>query len=151
MELEPTQPRILDRRTQYEGANWFFWLAILSALNSLIVFFAEIRNTPFAFGVTQWIDGTRGPLTAEGFSPPLHVTGLIIDLLIAAAFAAFGYFGRHSRDVVFLIGIFLYVVDALLCLGLRDFWGFCFHLVGLFFLFRGLLASRHVRENATSF
>jgi hypothetical protein len=151
MEIEATQPRILDRKTQYEGANWFFWLAILSAVNSLVVFFVGIRNSPVAFGITQWIDGTTGPLTAEGYSPPLHVPGLIIDLLIAAAFAAFGYLARRGHDAAFVLGILLYVLDALLSLGVRDFWGFCFHLVGLFFLFRGLLASRHVRENATSY
>lgn len=151
MDIEPTEPRILDRQTLYEGANWFFWLAILSALNSLIVYFVEIRNTPFAFGVTQWLDGTRGPLTAEGFSPPLHIVGLIADLIIAAIFAAFGYFAKRRHDATFIVGIFLYVVDSILSLGLRDFWGFCFHMVGVFFLFRGLLASRHIRENATSF
>jgi hypothetical protein len=151
MDIEATQPRILDRKTQYAGANWFFWLAILSALNSLVIYFVGIRNTPFAFGITQWIDGTTGPLTSEGWSPPLHTEGLIGNLLIAAAFAGFGYFARRGNDVAFLLGIFLYVVDAMLSIGLRDFFGFSFHLVGFFFLFRGLLASRHVRENATSY
>jgi len=151
MELEATQPRILDRKTAFAGANWFFWLAALSAINSLIVYFVGIRNLPFAFGVTQWFDGTHGPLTAEGWTPPLKLTGLAMDLLIAAGFAGFGYLARHRNDVAFVLGIFLYVVDALLSIGLREFWGFSFHLVGFFFLFRGLLASRHVRENATTY
>ena len=151
MELEATQPRILDRKTAYAGANWFFWLAALSVINSLAVYYIGIGNTPLAFGVTQWVDGTHGPLTPEAFSPPLTAFGLIINLLIAAGFAGFGYLARRGNDVAFLIGIFLYVVDAMLSIGLRDFWGFSFHLVGFFFLFRGLLASRHVRENATSF
>ena len=151
MELEATQPRILDRKTAYAGANWFFWIAALSAINSLVVYFIGTGNTPFAFGVTQWFDGTHGPLTAEGWTPPLHITKLLMDLLIAAGFAGFGYLARKGNDVAFVIGIFLYVVDALLNIGLRDFLGFCFHLVGFFFLFRGLLASRHVRENATSY
>lgn len=151
MDIEAVQPRILDKKTAYAGANWFFWLAALSVLNSLAVYFISIGNTPVAFGVTQWIDGTTGPLTAEGWSPPLHLTGLIINILVAAGFAGFGYFARRGNDVAFLIGIFLYIVDAILSIGLRDFWGFSFHLVGFFFLFRGLLASRHVRENATSY
>lgn len=151
MDIEAIQPRILDRKTAYAGANWFFWLAALSVLNSLIVYFIGIRNTPFAFGVTQWIDGTTGAMTSEGWAPPLHLTWLSIDILIAAAFAGFGYFARKGNDVAILIGIVLYVVDTLLSIGLRDFFGFAFHLVGFFFLFRGLLASRHVRENATSY
>ncbi len=151
MEIEATQPRILDKKTAYAGANWFFWLAILSAVNSLIVYYFGIRNTPIAFGLTQWFDGTNGPLTGEGVNPPLHTSGLIVDLLIAAGFAGFGLLARRGNDIAFLLGIFLYVVDALLSLFLKDFFGFCFHLVGFFFLFRGLLASRHVRENATSY
>jgi hypothetical protein len=151
MEIEATQPRILDKKTAYAGANWLFWLAILSVVNSLLVWYLGIRNTPVAFGVTQWFDGTTGPLPSEGVHPPLHTTGLIGNILIAAAFAGFGYFARRGNDMAFLLGIFLYVVDALLSLFLKDFFGFCFHLVGFFFLFRGLLASRHVRENATSY
>lgn len=151
MDIEPVQPRILDRKTAYAGANWFFWLAALSVINSLVVYFVDIRNTPFAFGLTQWIDGTTGALNRQGVNPPLTTMALIVNLLIAAAFAGFGYIARRGNDVVFLIGIIVYAVDAMLSLGLKDFFGFAFHLVGLFFLFRGLLASRHVRENATSY
>lgn len=151
MELEATQPKILDSKVALSGANWFFWLAALSAANSLLVYFFQIGNTPVAFGVTQWVDGTAGPLTTEGWRPPLHTNALVFDLLIAAGFASFGILARRARDAAFLIGIFLYVVDALLSLGLKDFFGFAFHFVGFFFLFRGLLASRHVRENATSY
>lgn len=151
MEIEATQPKILDRKVAIAGANWFFWLAALSAVNSLLIYFFQVWNTPFAFGITQWIDGTAGPLTSEGWRPPLQATGLVINLLIAAGFAGFGLLARKAHDVAFLAGIFLYVVDALLSLGLKDFFGFSFHFVGFFFLFRGLLASRHVRENATSY
>lgn len=151
MELEATQPRILDRKTAYAGANWFFWLAALSVLNTLAVYFIGTSNGPFSLGLTQWVDGTRGPLTSEAFSPPLTAFGLVVNILIAAGFAGFGYLARRGNDVAFLIGIFIYVVDALLSIGLRDFWGFSFHIVAFFFLFRGLLASRHVRENATSY
>lgn len=132
------------------GANWFYWLAALSVINSLVVYFVGIRNTPVAFGLTQWLDGTTGALTAEGWNPPLGLTWLLIDILIAAVFAAFGYLARHRHDVFFVIGIFLYAMDALLSLGLKEFYGFGFHVIGLFFLLKGLFASRHLRENATS-
>jgi len=47
------------------GADVFFVLAALSIINSLIVYFLEIRNLPIAFGLTQWVDGTTGPMTAQ--------------------------------------------------------------------------------------
>ena len=150
MNVEAVQPRILDRSTALNGANWFFWLAILSVINTLVVYFGRLDNTPLAFGVTQWLDGSAGTL-ASRVASPFSLTGVAVDLLLAVMFAAFGYFARRGNDSVYLFGILLYAVDALLSLGLKDFWGFSVHLVGLFFLFRGLLASRHVRENATSY
>jgi hypothetical protein len=65
-----------------------------------------IRNTPIAFGVTQWFDGTTGPMTPEGVNPPLHTTGLIGNLLIATAFAGFGYFARRGMMSHFCSGSF---------------------------------------------
>ncbi|HMQ05355.1 MAG TPA: hypothetical protein PKD26_15670 [Pyrinomonadaceae bacterium] len=151
MEIQATQPRILDRKTAYSGANWFFWLAGLSVANSLLIYFFTVPNTPVAFGVTQWIDGTTGTMSAEGWRPPLTTVALAVNILIAAAFAGFGYLARRGSDTAFLLGIVFYVIDALLSLFLKDFYGFAFHFLGFFFLFRGLLASRHVRENATSY
>jgi hypothetical protein len=38
--------------------------------------------------------------------------------------------------------MFLYVADAMLILSYKDFFGFSFHLLALFFMFKGLLGSR---------
>lgn len=132
------------------GAHWFYWLAAASIINSLIVFFFRTPNSMAAFGITRWTDGTAGGLTAEGVVPPMLASALAINMLIALVFAAFGYFASRGNDVAFVLGIFLYVIDTMLVIGLRDFFGFGFHLVGLYFLTRGLLASRHLRENATT-
>ncbi len=132
------------------GANWFFWLGGFSIINSLIVYYFGTPNSMVAFGVTRWLDGTSGRLTAEGFVPPMHTPDLVVNLIIAAAFAGFGYVARKGSDLAFVVGIFLYVIDSLLVIGLRDFFAFGFHLVGLYFIARGLLGSRHMRENATT-
>lgn len=142
--------RNVTRKSVRRGAYWFYVAAILSVINSLIVYFFGVGNMPIAFGVTQWIDGTSGPATAHHLTPPLNILPLIGNMLIAIAVAGFGYFARKGNDVAFATGIFLYTIDAMLAMFLRDFWGFAVHLVILFFLFKGLLASRHVRENATS-
>lgn len=138
------------REAKIGGAHWFYWLAAASVANSLLVYFLHLPNSMVAFGITQWIDGTRGGLTAEGVVPPMHLTALAINILIAAGFAVFGYFSEKRNDNLFAFGILLYTIDAMLVIGLRDFFGFSFHLVGLYFLTRGLLASRHLRENATT-
>lgn len=138
------------RKAKFSGAHWFYWLAAASIVNSLVVFYFNTPNSMAAFGITRWIDGTSGALTAEGVVPPMLASALVVNILIALVFAAFGYLAARGSDIAFVLGIFLYLIDAMLIIGLRDFFGFGFHLVGLYFLIRGLLASRHLRENATT-
>ena len=137
--------RHVTRTSVLHGADWFFWIAILSLINSLIVYFYNTPNMPIALGITQWVDGTT-----SGFNASMSTAGLITDIIIAAVLAMFGYFARRGSDLAFVIGIFLYVIDSFLSIGVRDFFGFGVHLLGLFFLVKGLLASRHIRENAVS-
>ena len=137
--------RHVTRTSVLHGADWFIWLAILSVINSLIVYYYNIPNTTIALGITQWVDGTT-----TAFNSAMTTSALGINLLIAAAFAMFGLLARRGSDIAFVVGIFLYVIDAFLMIGMKDFFGFGVHLLGLFFLIKGLLASRHIRENAVS-
>ena len=137
--------RHVTRTSVLHGADWFFWIAILSLINSLIVFYYQTPNSPLALGITRWLDGTT-----SGFNASMTTGGLLTNLLVALVLAVFGLLSRRGNDIAFVVGIFLYVIDAMLVIGLQDFFGFGVHLIALFFLVKGLLASRHVRENAVS-
>jgi len=120
------------------GANWFFWVAILGVINSLIVWYFGLWSQFFGLGATQYFDAQMVAAGAES----QRLTGLAINIGIAAVLAAFGYLTRKGGDVAFIIGMFLYVFDSVIALGYRDFFGFGFHMFALFFMFKGLLASR---------
>ena len=137
--------RHVTRTSILHGANWFFWLSILSVINSLLVYQYHLPNLPIALGITQWLDGT-----SAGLNPTMTTSSLLLNILIAGVLAGFGLLARRGSDLAFVVGIFLYIVDSMLAIGLRDIFGFSVHLIGLFFLVKGLLASRHVRENAVS-
>ena len=137
--------RHVTRTSVLHGADWFFWLAILSVINSLIVYNYNTPNTPIALAITQWVDGTT-----SGFNSSMTTSWLVTNILIAGVLAMFGVLARRGSDIAFVVGIFVYVIDAFLMIGLRDFFGFGVHLIALFFLVKGLFASRHVRENAVS-
>ena len=137
--------RHVTRTSVLHGADWFFWIAILSLINSLIVFYYQTPNSPLALGITRWLDGTT-----SGFNASMTTGGLVTNILVALVLAIFGLLSRRGNDIAFVVGIFLYVIDAMLVIGLQDFFGFGVHLIALFFLVKGLLASRHVRENAVS-
>ena len=120
------------------GANWFFWVSILAVINSALVYYFRIPSLFFGLGSTQYVDAhmvAAGPETQR-------LAGLAINLGIAGVIAAFGYLSRKGGDVAFIVGMFLYVFDSVIALGYRDFFGFGFHLFALFFMAKGLLASR---------
>lgn len=120
------------------GANWFFWIAIASIINTLIVYFSQLPSLFWGLGMTQYVDANVTFANAGA----QRLNGLAINLGIAVIFAGFGFLARKGNDVAFIIGMFLYVFDTVVALGYRDFFGVGFHLLALFFMFKGLLASR---------
>lgn len=142
--------RHMTRTSAKHGANWFIWLAILSMINSFLVWYLQIKNTPFALGLTQWLDGTAGGWNNALSGIAMTENALAINIGVALLLIGIGFLARRGNDLAFVLGMFVYIMDALLVLGLKDFFGFAFHIFALFFLFKGLLASRHVRENAIS-
>ncbi|CAN5730806.1 hypothetical protein BH24ACI3_BH24ACI3_06930 [soil metagenome] len=127
--------KVADMR---RGADWFFWVASLGVINTLLVTFSGMADMIFGLGATRAVD----EYFRAGTLAPVSIVGLPFNLAIAGMFAALGYFARKGNDRIFVLGIFLYVIDAVITVGFRDFFGFGFHLVALFFLAKGLLASR---------
>lgn len=131
----PMAVKVADMR---RGAEWFFWIAALGLLNSLIVTFGGVPDMLFGLGSTRLVDELLRANSLAAVNP----IGLFFNAAIAVLFVAFGYYARRGNDRLFVVGMFLYVVDAMISVGFRDFWGFGFHLVALFYMGRGLLASR---------
>lgn len=129
---------VLKVREMQVGAHWFFWVAILAAASSVYVYFSGLSGLFFGFGISRYVDATVTFASIGQINP----TGLVINLLIAAGLAGFGYLTRRGSDTAFIVGMFLYFADSVVSLGYRDFFGFSFHLLALFFMFKGLLASR---------
>lgn len=119
------------------GANWFFWVAILAAASSLLVYFFNFYDHFVGLGVSHYFE-----VNAAAGADSQRMTALLIALAAAAALALFGYFARQGNDVAFILGMFLYFVDGVVLLGYREFFAFAFHLFAIFFMFKGLLASR---------
>ena len=120
------------------GANWFLWVSIASVAHSLITFFFATSGMSFGLGMNHYVDNNVTLASFEG----KNVGGLLINLGIAGIFAGFGYLARRGNDTAFIVGMFLYVFDLIVCLGYSDYWAAGIHFVVLFFLFKGLLASR---------
>src|SRR6266436_2480452 len=134
-------------RTARTGSRWFYWIAGLSLVNTLLYYGGAPIRLALGLGFTQLVDVIVG-----GIFPQLFYLSLAIDIVIAAAFVGFGYLSGHGGISAFVVGLVVYVVDGLLYLGLmilgRTPSGIIviiWHGVAIYFLWKGLQASRELK------
>jgi len=122
------------------GAKWFYWIAALSIVNFLAVFFRETIHFGIGLGFTSLVHGFATRAGAAG-----SVLDIVVNALIAGAFVAFGYFATKARKWAFLLGMTLYLADGLLLVAVRDILAVGFHTYALYAISRGLAAAKQVR------
>ena len=128
------------------GVSWFFFVAGLSVVNSLLVLFGADWSFIFGLGITQIFDGIAVAIAGEmGAGAGIWIVRGIVfvfNLAIAGFFVLFGWLSKKGYGAAFLIGIVLYVLDGLLFLVFRDWMGLAFHALAVFPMVRGYLALR---------
>ena len=147
---EPSSITELRRKLEKQiknGADWFFWIAGLSVLNSLVLIFGGGWNFLIGLGITQVVDGFMSALAAEFSSPAttiIRLFGLLISIGLAGVPAFFGFFARKGRKWSFVIGIILYALDGLIFLLVGAWASFRFHLFALLWISVGLWAKNQL-------
>ena len=138
----------------HKGANWFYFIAGLSVINSLVMLFGAGWVFIFGLGITQVVDGIAAEAvkSMEGGAAVwiVHAIGLGFSVVIAAVCALIGWLSNKGYGAVYLIGMILYLLDALLFvlllfLGEPDFLGLVFHIIALFLMARGYISLRKLR------
>jgi hypothetical protein len=133
------------------GANWFYWIAALSIINSVILIAGGTLSFIFGLAITQVIDAFAYLIETElGTTGPGIITfiGLILDVIVAGIFAIIGVLSRSQNRVAYIVGVVLYGLDALISLLLQYWLGAFFHLVVVGALIRGLNAMNKLRPIA---
>jgi hypothetical protein len=145
MSLHDSVPRFqLEERTK-SGANWFYWIAALSLVTSILSLAGGTWGFFISLGVTQFIDGVALALAQEvgwGFK----VVAFVFDVVAAGVFALFGYFGAKRHSWAFLVGMVLYALDALVFILARHWLGLAFHAFALYSMFGGYRACAALVE-----
>src|ERR1044072_7027870 len=90
------------------GANWFYWVAALSLVNSVIILTGGKWNFIVGLGVTQLIDGFMQALSGQNGFSAFSLVALMLDVLVAGVFALFGYFAGRGRGAMVLTGMDLF-------------------------------------------
>jgi hypothetical protein len=123
------------------GANWFYWIAGLSLITSILSLSGAGWRFFLSLGITQVVDGISLALRDQLGSAGL-IIGLVLDIFIIAVFAVLGYLAGRKQTWAFIVGMVLFFIDALLLLIGMDIFAILFHGLALFYIFRGYQAAR---------
>ena len=127
------------------GARWFYWIAALSLVTSIISLAGGTWGFLVSLGVTQLVDAVAN-LGADRIGWGVKGVALVFDLVAAGLFVFLGVFAGKHQTWAFILGMVLYALDAVVCL-LIGFWlGLAFHAFALYSIFGGYKASAALAE-----
>lgn len=133
----------------HTGANWFYWIAALSIVNSVIIASGAEWGFVVGLGVTQVIDGVAAIIANDvggGAATVLTVVALTISVGVAGMVALMGYLANRRHTWAFVLGMVCYGFDALIFLLVGEWGGVIFHGFALFGLFAGYSAARQLNQ-----
>jgi hypothetical protein len=144
------QARIKAENQLKSGANWFWWIAGMSVINSLIMLSGSDWNFVVGLGVTQVVDVFAQAIAVElaDVGTIIKVAGLLIDIAIAGLFVLFGFLARKRFAWAFIIGMILYGLDGLIFLLVQGWLSVGFHAFALFGLYNGFKALKTLKTKS---
>ena len=125
------------------GANWFYWIAGLTLITSIVTFFGGGWRFLISLGTTQFFDGVAEGMSTEFGGAP-QVIALVLDIFVTALFVLFGVLAGKKILSAYMIGMIVYALDGLVSLLFQDLIGVLAHAVVLFFMARGYMAGREL-------
>lgn len=130
--LEIQRKLTLDNKIK-SCAGWFYWIAGLSILNTILFLAGADISFVLGLGATQVVDGFMSAIANElgGVSYAVIIIQFVIDLLFAGVFIFLGIMGRKRKTWAIIVGIVLYSIDALLTIAFQDYLGFGFHIFAI--------------------
>lgn len=126
-------------KTGKGGATWFYWIAGLSLVNSIIFVSGGEIFFVCGLGVTMFVDAIAGEVAKQTPEAATIVRGIAfaISLGVLTMVVGCGWLSRRGNLWPFGIGIALYTLDALIFLLIGDLMSFGFHVFALFGMVAG--------------
>lgn len=118
------------------GGSWFYWVAALSLINSITPLLGYPIRFLIGLGITTWIDRL--------FYGSANALALLLNLFVGGLFILFGFFASKGHLWAFIVGMTLFALDGVIFLIYRDWLGVGFHVLILYFVFRGFTACQRL-------
>ncbi len=126
----------LDARIR-SGASWFYWVAALSVINSILL----MTNVGFGFAVGLGLT----TITDVAFAS-MPVVALTISILSSAVVAVFGWFSIKRHAWAFIVGLLVLLLDTGLCVLIKSWISVAFHAWAIVSIFMAFRASRAAKD-----
>ncbi len=131
------------------SGSWFYWIAALSLINTIMYIANSDRTFIVGLGITQVFDGVATSIaqeTGDQAGTMFRAIAIVLDLLVLALFVFLGVKAVKARTWAFMTGMVLYALDALLFLMVQDWLGLAFHAFVLVMLFTGLGKIKKLKQ-----
>ncbi|MBI2515665.1 MAG: hypothetical protein HYV95_02005 [Opitutae bacterium] len=131
--LAQSDPQIIG------GARWFWWIAGLSLVNSVMI---------HSGSETSFVIGLGFTLVADAIFQQMKFIAFAIDAVAIGTIFGLGWFAGRGHVWAFITGIVLYTIDALIYVPMQSWMPVGFHVFALFFISRAMLALRKAIKEA---
>lgn len=115
------------------SARWFWWIAGLSLVNTVMALSGSQTSFVIGLGITSVTDAM--------FANNAGVA-IALALLVQGAFFLFGFLGQKEKIVAFYIGLAVYILDALIFVMVQDWMPVAFHALAIFYISKGIMQLR---------
>jgi hypothetical protein len=132
----------LERRRRI-AARWFYWIAGVSLVNTVVALAGEHWRFIIGLGTTQVVNGLAAR-TGQGWAP-----AILLDLLLIGGFVLLGYLALQRQHWAFPVGIGVYALDGLIFVAARHWVGLAFHVFVLIMIGKGFQAARQLDRPST--
>lgn len=121
------------------GARWFWWIAGLSLVNTVMIHSGSETSFMIGLGFTLIADVALKGIPALAFA---------IDAVAIGFFVAMGWLALRGHVWAFAVGGAVYLLDALIFLYFQDFFPLALHGLALFYIVSGALALHRALKAA---
>lgn len=117
------------------GVQWFYWIAALTLVTSLISLAGGGWRFFLSLGITQLIDAIAVEAAAS-LGNATKIIAIVLDIFAIAVFAAVGWLSSKRQMWAYVVGMVLFLLDGLVSLLFGDWLGVVVHVIVLFVMFR---------------
>lgn len=146
------EPQAIIERAR-KASGWFAIIAAFSAVNSILVLAGAKVSFVVGLGATQLVDAVLA-VAREQAQPPvttiITALGLIVNLGILGVVVAIWQLSKRGSAIAYVVGMVLYLLDALIYVLVGDWVGAGFHVFFLAMLWSGyaFVKQQHRAEQA---